>query len=162
MPRPTGYFGNDSKTPRPALFDAEAQEEARAWAAIKSSQLRRFFGQVMADRRQLEIKGAAARDEEAQVAMALLKAGAAYAAAREAARKPLAEFVAHHTRLVSSVADFRAFARHFEAVVAWHKVFEKDGGAVAPPAQAGPPGAGGQRGPGPGQRTGMGGDQRRR
>jgi CRISPR-associated protein Csm2 len=126
MPRPTGYFGNDGKTPRPELFDAEAQEEAKRWAKIKSAQLRRFFGQVMADRRQFEIKGAQARDEEAKVAMALLKAGAAYAAARDADRKPLADFAAHHAGLVRTIAHFRAFARHFEAVVAWHKVFEKD------------------------------------
>lgn len=127
MPRPPSYFGPDGKTPRPELFDAEAQEEAQGWAKmkIKSSQLRRFFGQVMADRRQLELKGPQARDEEAQVAMALLKAGAAYTAAREPDRKPLAEFAAHHAKLVRTVADFRAFARHFEAVVAWHKVFEK-------------------------------------
>lgn len=125
MARPTAYFGPDGKTFRPDLFDAEAQAEARLWSQIKSSQLRRFFGQVMADRRQFELNGPQARDEEAQVAMALLKAGAAYAAARDVARKPLAEFAAHHAERVKTVTDFRAFARHFEAVVAWHKVFEK-------------------------------------
>jgi CRISPR-associated protein Csm2 len=189
MNRPTRYFGDDGKTPRPALFDTEAQEEAREWCKpstkdprkprIPSAQLRRFFGQVMADRRQFELKGAAARDEEAQVAMALLKAGAAYAAAREKDRKPLAEFAAHHADLVKTVAQFRAFARHFEAVVAWHKVFEagldidgrgttaaaepRAGGQAAGNApRAAPAPGGGPRPPMPGPRPGGGGNQRRR
>ncbi|NAZ37430.1 type III-A CRISPR-associated protein Csm2 [Rubellimicrobium sp. CFH 75288] len=144
MARPQSYFGPDGRTPRPELFDMEAQEEARLWTQpstkkkdiyeprIPSSQLRRFFGQVMADRRQLELKGAQARDEEAQLAMVLLKVPTVYTAARDrddtgkSDRQALADFVAHHARLVKTVADFRAFARHFEAVVAWHKVFEKD------------------------------------
>lgn len=129
MPRPTQYFTEDGtgdrKIPRPELFDAEAQEEAQAWAKLKPAQLRRFFGQVMADRRRFELKGWNVPDAEPQVAMALLKAGAAYAAARDDKRKPLADFVAHHARLIRNVTDFRVFARHFEAVVAWHKAFEK-------------------------------------
>lgn len=177
MPRPHSYFvraddKSRSNEPQRAvmrreLFDEEAQEEARRWAAIKSAQLRRFFGQVMADRRQFELKGAQARDEEAQVAMALLKAATAYTAAREPARRPLAEFVAHHATLVKTIADFRAFARHFEAVVAWHKVFEKDGfpetsAARGPGGHAGGGGPGGAaRQGGSGQRPG-GGYQGRR
>lgn len=138
MTRPTDYYTDgEKKIPRPELFDAEAQAEARLWADVKPSQLRRFFGQVMADRRRFELKGQDARDEEAQVAMALLKAGAAYAAAREPARKKMADFAAHHAQQVRTIADFRVFARHFEAVMAWHKVFEKKGGGEAGQARAG-------------------------
>ena len=151
MTRPEGYYADaERKIPRPALFDAEAQAEAELWKDVKSSQLRRFFGQVMADRRQFEIKGKEARDEEAQVAMALLKAGAAYAAARDPARKAMADFAAHHAGLVRTVTDFRVFARHFEAVVAWHKVFEKARDEQARQARAGvgnAPRPGGGRGP---------------
>lgn len=125
MARPARYYTGNGTTPRAELFDAEAQEEARLWVGIAPSQLRRFFGQVMADRRRLELKGSAADDDEARVAMALLKASAAYTAAREPKRKPLADFVAHHQDKVAGVRDFNTFARHFEAVVAWHKVFEK-------------------------------------
>ncbi|WP_136646407.1 type III-A CRISPR-associated protein Csm2 [Tabrizicola sp. YIM 78059] len=129
MPRPEQYFTNDEtadrKAPRPELFDSEAQEEAKLWSGLKPSQIRRFFGQVMADRRRFELREWKVPDAEPQVAMALLKAGAAYAAARDGKRKPLADFAAHHARLVRNVTDFRAFARHFEAVVAWHKAFEK-------------------------------------
>ncbi|EPX84339.1 CRISPR type III-A/MTUBE-associated protein Csm2 [Rubellimicrobium thermophilum DSM 16684] len=137
MARPDRYFTDDGKTPRPALFDDEAQAEARAWSGIRSAQIRRFFGQVMADRRRFELQGWKVSDAEVQVAMALFKAGAAYAAARDSTRKPLAEFAAHHAAKVKTVAEFRAFARHFEAVVAWHKVFEGQN----PPRQAA---AGGQ------------------
>lgn len=125
MARPDCYFTDDGKTPRPALFDDEARAEARAWSGIRSAQLRRFFGQVMADRRRFELQGWKVSDAEVQVAMALFKAGAAYAAARDSQRTPLADFADHHAKKVKTVADFRAFARHFEAVVAWHKVEEK-------------------------------------
>ncbi|MFC6687723.1 type III-A CRISPR-associated protein Csm2 [Jhaorihella thermophila] len=136
--RPKAYVTRDG-TPRHELFDSEAQAEARRWEKIKSSQVRRFFGQVRADLRKIELDGEAANDEQARVAMAFLKATSAYAAAREDARKPLAEFAAHHARIVNTIGDFKVFARHFEAVVAWHRVFEeqrkKDGNARSGPAR---------------------------
>jgi len=113
---------------RPALFDAEAREIAREMTKIAHSQLRRFFGQVMADKRRFELRaesGTPPDDSEALVAMALFKAKAAYAAKREQKNKPLRNFAENHARLVKTIADFRIFARHFEAVVAWHKVYEK-------------------------------------
>ncbi len=116
---------------RPALFDDEAREIARAMGAVAHSQLRRFFGQVMADKRRFELRaesGTPPDDSDAQVAMALLKAKAAYAAKREKKNKPLRGFAENHARLVQTIADFRTFARHFEAVVAWHKVHEKQQG----------------------------------
>jgi CRISPR-associated protein Csm2 len=119
------YFTKDG-VPRHELFDAEAQEEARKWAEIRSSQVRRFFGQAHADRRNIEIKRQNATDEDALVAMAFLKATSAYAAAREKARKPLADFAKQHADVVKSIKDLKVFLRHFEAVVAWHRVFEEE------------------------------------
>lgn len=124
--RPKGYFGSDNK-PRPELFDAEAQAEAREWREIKTAQVRRFFGQVMADKRHFDLRKDTddpPAESDARVAMAMLKATSAYAAARDPKRQPLADFVAHHANLVKSLHDFTLFARHFEAVVAWHKVAE--------------------------------------
>ncbi len=123
--RPKRY--ENDKHPAKELFDEWAQKEARLWveSGIASAQLRRFYGKVMADKRLFELKGKEARNEEAQVAMALLKAATAYAAARDKKRKPLAEFVEHHASVVRTLDDFQLFARHFEAVVAWHKVFEE-------------------------------------
>lgn len=123
MTRPDTYFTHDKKTLRAQLLDREARDEAEKWNNITSSQIRRYFGQVTADRRRLEIIDNA--EDEARVAMAMLKAATAYTAAKESKRKPIADFVAHHAGLVKSQEEFFAFARHFEAVVAWHKVFEK-------------------------------------
>lgn len=123
--RPTEYFADSGKIPRHELFDEEAQAEARRWQSIKSSQVRRFFGQAHADRRQIELVGDKATDEQAKVAMAFLKATSAYAAARDKDRAPLADFAKHHANCVEGIDDFKTFLRHFEAVVAWHRVFEE-------------------------------------
>jgi len=128
--QPASYTGPDGKL-RPALFDEEAQAEAQLWvkSGIKTAQVRRFYGAVIADRRRFESRPEMNNppdDSEAQVAMAMLKASTAYAAAREDSRKPLAKFAEHHARLVKNLADFNHFTRHFEAVVAWHCVFEKE------------------------------------
>ncbi|SES91429.1 type III-A CRISPR-associated protein Csm2 [Oceanicella actignis] len=122
--RPRAYFTSDG-VPRHELFDEEARAEAKNWAQIKPSQVRRFFGQTKADLRKIELDGEKAVDEQALVAMAFLKATTAYAAAREKARQALAEFAAHHAALVRGIEDFKVFARHFEAVVAWHRVFDE-------------------------------------
>lgn len=116
---------------RPALFDAEAQAEARDMEKIAHTQLRRFFGQVIADKRRFDLKREAGQppdDSEAQVAMVMLKAKTAYAGKRERKNLPLAEFAEHHVKLVRTIEDFTHFSRHFEAVVAWHRVFEKKKG----------------------------------
>lgn len=122
------YFTKDG-VPRHELFDAEAQEEARKWvdSKIESSQVRRFFGQAQTDKRKIEIKGKSAVDEDALVAMAFLKAASAYADGRrdDDQIKPLSDFMAHHAKMVRTKQDFSAFLRHFEAVVAWHRVFKK-------------------------------------
>lgn len=121
------YFTADGSL-RHELFDEEAQKEARIWvdSNIKTTQVRRFFGQAQADRRQIELAGAKATDEQARVAMAFLKASTAYGAARDKHRKPLADFAHRHAGIVRTVQDFKGFLRHFEAVVAWHRVFEKE------------------------------------
>ncbi len=109
---------------RPELFDSEARAQATAMKGIAHSQIRRFFAQVMADKRRFDLSGEAA-ETEARVAMAMLKAKAAYTAGRDDKNQPLSDFVSHHAGLVNTITDFSHFARHFEAVVAWHKVEEK-------------------------------------
>ena len=127
--RPAAYTGDDGKL-RPELFDAEARDEAKLWvnSGIKTSQARRFFGAATAGRRRFDLRpnDDPPVDSEARVAMAMLKAETAYAAARDKARKPLADFVAHHAKLVKTIRDFGRFVSHFEAVVAWHRVFEEE------------------------------------
>ena len=131
LARPVAYLEGGAK--RPALFDAEAQAEAKLWAdsGIKTAQLRRFFGAAMAHLRRIDLGQSDDLDTEA--AMALMKASATYAAARrkndrDADHTPISDFFAHHVRLVKNQADYRLFARHFEAVVAYHKALEKTQG----------------------------------
>lgn len=124
--RPNAYHEGGSK--RPALFDAEAQAEAKLWAAsgIKTAQLRRFFGAAMAHLRRIDLGQSDDLDTEA--AMALMKASATYAAARERKHEPIRQFFEHHYRLARTRDDFRLFARHFEAVVAYHRALESNHG----------------------------------
>lgn len=116
--RPTEYATDTSSGPvvRAALVDGEARREAKRWNKVKTSQLRRFFGAAIADLNRM------ASDADAKLAMALLKAKAHYAAARDMENnKVLADFFEHHAGIVSSRDDFSNFMKHFEAVVAYHR-----------------------------------------
>jgi CRISPR-associated protein Csm2 len=130
------YFGaksNDGRrSPRAALFDAEAEETAKKLAGIPASQLRRFFGAVMAIRRRLD-RDSSLGAEFIQAEMALLKARAAYTLARRKKRNDQSElddellaFFVRHARSVDDRASFAAFMRHFEAVMAFHKVYDNN------------------------------------
>ena len=124
--RPERYRDGDKL--RPALFDEEARAEAERWRGIKSAQLRRFYGAVTAFVRKVEIdRGGRLSDTDAQVDMALLKASATYAAARSREHRPIRDYFEHHAKLVTGVESYRDFARHFEAVVAYHKAVESSG-----------------------------------
>lgn len=125
--RPAAYRDGDGKL-RPALFDDEAHAEAQRWAEVKSSQLRRFYGAVVAFVRKCDIDRGRLGDTDAKVSMALLKASATYAAARDPKHRPIAEFFGHHAGHVGTIEAYRDFSKHFEAVVAYHKHFERGRG----------------------------------
>lgn len=121
--------------PRPELFDAEAELIARRLAGVPASQLRRFFGAVQTIKRKLDVYPQLGADF-IKSEMALLKARAAYALARlkyetGEGRDPdeLLTLFVRHGRSAEDRQSFLAFVRHFEAVIAYHKVFEikKDG-----------------------------------
>lgn len=130
--RPTS--NDQRRQPRAALFDEEAEETAKKLAGIPASQLRRFFGAVMGMRRRLDLDPALGADF-IQAEMALLKTRAAYTLARRKKRKEESEtedellrFFVKHARSVGDKPTFQAFMRHFEAVMAYHKVYEKKQG----------------------------------
>ncbi|MEK0085283.1 type III-A CRISPR-associated protein Csm2 [Benzoatithermus flavus] len=123
------YADAERKAIRRELLDGEAEAVARRLRSIPASQLRRFFGSVMTLKRRVELEKPPA--ELIQAEMALLKASAAYACKRgkydrDEERDPdeLLSFFVRHARSVRDAQDFMAFARHFEAVVAYHKCFE--------------------------------------
>jgi CRISPR type III-A-associated protein Csm2 len=122
-----GYFAGDQKTLRPELLDRDAQNAAKAMDVIPTTQLRRFFGQVSAIKRRLDMEGGKDIGESEILAqVAYLKASAAYAAGREKKNAPILQFLVTHANSIKSRRDFLAFHRHFETVVAFHKVYGID------------------------------------
>jgi CRISPR-associated protein Csm2 len=107
---------------RPELLDGEAQERAKALRQVSSSQLRRFYGTAIAFKQRLEMDRRIT-DGEVEAHVAYLKASSAYAGARKQP-KALVEFFVAAANSVKTREDYLCFARHFEAVIAFHKVFE--------------------------------------
>lgn len=124
------YFqGTDPRgrpIPRPELLDEEAQFVAKQFASIPASQLRRFYAAVTSLRHQLDLDKAYP-DESIKARLALLKAHAAYAQKRISNMPDeFVKFFVRHADAVQSRTDFlHGFAPHFEAVIAYHKMFEK-------------------------------------
>jgi CRISPR type III-A-associated protein Csm2 len=116
---------------RKEVLDEEAQATAERLKTVKASQLRRHFAPVVALRQKIlngQSAGNPISDIEVQAQVAGLKAVAAYTVAREnnpAKREAIMELVHIFVRASNSVKDredLSAFIRHFEAVVAYHKV----------------------------------------
>lgn len=120
-------FAPGGETINPNLLDAEAQETARRLKSLAPSQLRRFYGQVVAFRTRLETNPAIS-DAEVQAQVAAMKANAAYAGVRDQPVALVDLFVAA-SNSVRTGKEFLAFARHMQAVVAFHKVYgtQKEG-----------------------------------
>jgi CRISPR-associated protein Csm2 len=110
---------------RPALLDDEARKAAIELEKISTTQLRRFFEQVVTIKRRLELDHAIP-DAEILAQVAFLKASAAYAAGRDRNNAPVLKFLVKHSNTIQTKRDFLDFHRHFEAVVAFHKVYGKD------------------------------------
>ncbi|MGQ9634952.1 MAG: type III-A CRISPR-associated protein Csm2 [Bryobacteraceae bacterium] len=120
---------------RPALLDEEAMQVGKllARSGLRSAQLRRFYGDVLALRRRFESASAGTPIEERESVFQeilpefrLLKAKAFYANKRKILPMEMKNFLERHVRAVKTWEDFHAFCRHFEAVVAFHYAFAKE------------------------------------
>ncbi len=131
------YFADaERRAIKPELLDEKAEQVAKKMRDIPASQLRRFFGSVMDLKRRLEVDDKLRENPEPiRAELAFLKASAAYAAKRlnyEQNRNwqgdplELVSFVTRHRNSVKDARDFEAFARHFEAVMAFHKIYGKE------------------------------------
>jgi CRISPR-associated protein Csm2 len=111
-----------TEKPGPGFLDADARAQAERLAGLAASQLRRFYAMVTGFKRRLELDEERIGENEVQAQMAYLKAAAAYAVMR---RQPdeLVRFFTIHANSVRTREQYRTFCRHFEAVVAYHKVF---------------------------------------
>jgi len=118
-------YRDDDGILRRSLLDDEAQDAARALGQISHTQIRRFFAQVVAIKRRMEVDFAV-RDGEILAQAAFLKASSYYAAARSRDNEPVKDFVVKHVDTIKARQDFLDFHRHFEAVVAFHRYFGKD------------------------------------
>jgi CRISPR type III-A-associated protein Csm2 len=115
---------------RAELLDEEARKTAEAISTLHATQLRRFYGSVLSLKREIEINESTP-PELIVGRLALLKAHTAYAKKR--IEKMPDEFVRFIVRHVASVTTSKTptedflygFAPCFEAVVAYHKFFEK-------------------------------------
>ncbi|HHB12649.1 MAG TPA: type III-A CRISPR-associated protein Csm2 [Chromatiales bacterium] len=131
-PRPVRYYTDDGRLD-PALVDELAQKRAEEFRALKSTQLRRFFDEVQAIRRQWELEAGKGKDpdeafSEVRARFAMLKARGVYAKGRMRREIPDAfvQFLVDHVHAVKTARDFQAFLRHFEAVVAFHKYLARE------------------------------------
>jgi CRISPR type III-A-associated protein Csm2 len=124
--QPVRYFSaNDPSAPERDLLGSKAEEVAKKLASVPASQLRRFYAEVMALKRRAELTDIT--DAEIQAQLMLLRAKAAYTWKRQEKKYPeeLVAFFNRHAHSVTSKTDFlRGFQPHFEAVMAFHKVFE--------------------------------------
>ncbi|MGQ9917546.1 MAG: type III-A CRISPR-associated protein Csm2 [Bryobacteraceae bacterium] len=128
------YF-TENGTLREDLVDAEAERQGRILGDVAPAQLRRYYEDVMNLRRRLEHEAAntAGADPE-QIWLRLrpefrmLRAKAYYANKRseKVFTREFRDFIENHVRSVNTLREFLAFCRHFEAVVAFHKVYAKD------------------------------------
>ena len=122
---------NAKPAPRKELFDKEAETLAKKLAGIPASQLRRFYTGVRAIKRQLDLDPNLGIDF-IKAELALLKARSAYALARldyraDDQKDPdqLLTLLVRHGNSFEDRKSFNAFVRHFEAIMAYHKVFEE-------------------------------------
>jgi CRISPR type III-A-associated protein Csm2 len=120
------YFSaNDPNAPDRDLLGSKAEEVAKKLATMPSSQLRRFYAEVMALKRRAELTDIT--DAEIRSELMLLRAKAAYTWKRQEKKYPeeLVAFFNRHAHSVRTKKEFlRGFQPHFEAVMAFHKVFE--------------------------------------
>lgn len=114
-------------TLRPQLLDDDARKVAQAIRDLPASQLRRFYSSVLNLKRELEINPTGTSDALVRARLALLKAHTAYAKKRmEKMPDEFVKFIVNHVAAVKTKDDFRyGFAPCFEAVVAYHKLYEK-------------------------------------
>src|ERR1700730_539537 len=116
--------------PGPEFLDRDARGQAERFERLPPSQLRRFYSMVTGFKRRLDLdteNRIGNGDVEAQ--MAHLKASAAYAAMRMPdwdQPEELLHFFIGPANSVKTPEHYRIFCRHFEAVVAYHKVFGRE------------------------------------
>jgi CRISPR-associated protein Csm2 len=126
-PRPITYYRDGQLVPE--LMDKEAERMARQLDRVSKTQVRRFYGDVLTLRQRLETEADwEAAFESLRADFKMLKAKAVYANGRSERAFPreFLQFFIDHVEAVKTAADFQAFCKHFQAVVAFHKFFGRE------------------------------------
>jgi CRISPR-associated protein Csm2 len=128
-PRPVIYFQPDGSLV-PTLMDNQAEKLAQDLSQVTTTQLRRFYDDVLTLHQRLAAEQRQGRDKEAvfndlRADFKMLKAKAVYAHGRseKTMPRPLLQFFIDHVAAVNNARDFEAFCKHFQAVVAFHKFY---------------------------------------
>lgn len=128
-PRPVVYFQPDGSL-FPTLMDNQAEDLAQQLNQVTTTQLRRFYDDVLTLRQRLMAEQRQGRDKEAvfndlRADFKMLKAKAVYANGRnpKTVPLPLLQFFIDHVAAVNNAREFEAFCKHFQAVVAFHKFY---------------------------------------
>lgn len=129
MPRAVTYFQADGALVA-ALMDTQAEEIAQQLSQVTTTQLRRFYDDIVTLRQRLIAEQRQGQDKETvfnalRADFKMLKAKAVYAHGRsdKTVPRPLLQFFIDHVAAVNSARDFEAFYKHFQAVVAFHKFY---------------------------------------
>jgi CRISPR-associated protein Csm2 len=128
-PNPPRYFTDETRAAIPRdLLEDRADALARACAAVPAALMRRFFDEVRVAMRREPPEG----EPEAaaiQAHMVLVKAQAAHAFRRRGKAEnfphELLQFFVDHAAAIQDARDLAAFLRIFEAVVAYHRFYER-------------------------------------
>jgi len=122
--------------------DDRAEEIAKSFARLPTTQLRRFFGEAKGLKRQFDLltsrdkgEGMLTEDEawaRIRPQFAMLKSKVIYVAGRQGKEIPpyfvqFVQFVVDHVSWVESHQDFEDFVTHFEAVVGFHRYLNEKG-----------------------------------
>lgn len=128
-PQPVIYFQPDGSLV-PTLMDSQAEKLAQDLRQVTTTQLRRFYDDVLTLRQRLAAEQRQGHDKEAvfnnlRADFKMLKAKAVYAHGRSEKTMPrlLLQFFIDHVAAVNNAREFEAFCKHFQAVVAFHKFY---------------------------------------
>jgi len=126
-----GYYENGAL--RPDLLDKYAKELGEDFARkdgykVKSTQMRRFYGDVKELESRVEREAGADIFESADASklakylalIRMLKSKAAYAAGRETVSRAFERFIVQSVDQIKTPRDFRAFVLFFEAIVGYY------------------------------------------
>lgn len=125
------YYKDDTKKILdPELLDKEARDNALSFKDLKSTQMRRFYDEIKAIERKImtgkDTRACQANFERDRALIVMFKAKSVYAEKRKVAPRAFTQFMFNHVASIHELADFKAFVKVFEAVVAFHKFFAKD------------------------------------